>query len=82
MRTVRCSSRLLRGCLPGGCLSRGGVSAWVGCLPGGVPIVNRILDTRLWKHYLSATSFAGGNYIERICKRYEKLTLTGRVNET
>ena len=25
------------------------------------PPLNRILDTRLWKHYISATSFAGGN---------------------
>ena len=25
------------------------------------PLVDRILDTRLWKHYLSATSFADGN---------------------
>ena len=25
------------------------------------PAVDRILDTRLWKHYLSATSFADGN---------------------
>ena len=26
------------------------------------PPVHRILDTRLWKHYLSATSFADGKY--------------------
>ena len=40
----------------GGCLPRG-------CPPGGVhlPPVDRILDTRWWKHYLSATSFADGN---------------------
>ena len=60
------------GCMPGGvCL--GGVSAggvyWgdvcpEGCQPrsGGVhlPPINRILDTHLRKHYLSATSFADG----------------------
>ena len=52
-----------------------GVSVWGGCLPGGVCIpacteadnpspVDRILDTRLWKYYLSATSFADGkNYL-------------------
>ena len=50
------------GCLPGvvsaweslprGRLPRGGVH-----LPPPLP-VDRMLDTRLWKHYLSATSFA------------------------
>ena len=47
MRTVRCSGRLIGGCLPGG----GGVH---------LPSVDRILDTHLWKHYLSATSYADG----------------------
>ena len=43
---------LARGCLPGGCLADA---------PQPPPIpVDRILDTRLWKHYLSATSFADG----------------------
>ena len=71
MRTVHCSGRLGGGrCLPGGCLPGGaclgdvcwGVSAQVGCLPGGVhlPSVDRILDTCLWKHYLSATTVADG----------------------
>ena len=62
---------------PGGvCL--GEVSAW-GCLPGGLPrgclpvfpgrvytssSVDKIVDTRLWKHYLSTTSFADGNKFE------------------
>ena len=63
MRTVCCSGCLVEG---GVCL---GVSAWGGiCLEGGVspggctpPPVDRILDTCLWKHYLSATSFADGN---------------------
>ena len=44
-------------CIGGGvCLERGGV-----CL-GGVHLspVDRILDTHLWKHYLSTTSFADG----------------------
>ena len=60
---------LPRGCLPRGCLPKG-VSAWRGCLPGGGvcpggcthPPVDRILDKHLWKHYLSATSFANSNY--------------------
>ena len=63
---------LSRGCLPGGCVWSGGVSArrggvWRtrgnGCLPRGCtpPPVDRILDTHLWKHYLSATLFADGN---------------------
>ena len=59
MRTVRCSSRLLGGVCPGG------LSAQGGCLPQCMlghtsPPVDRILDTRLWKYYLSATSFADG----------------------
>ena len=51
--------------------SREGVSACLGGVcPGGVsavcqkqppPTVDRILDTRLWKHYLSATTVADGN---------------------
>ena len=50
MRTVRCSGRLMGGCLDGECLPRG-------CTP--LP-VDRILDTRLSKHYLSETSLADG----------------------
>ena len=34
-----------------------GISPSRGCTP---PPVDRILDTRLWKHCLSATLFAGG----------------------
>ena len=62
------------GCLGGRSLTRGGVSAQgAGWLPrgfligvsawGGVhlPPVDRILDTRFRKHYLSATSFADRN---------------------
>ena len=55
----------LGGCLSGGCLH------WEGCvcLGRGVsaqgvytsPSVDRNLDTRLWKHYLSATTVADGN---------------------
>ena len=65
MRTVRSSTCLLEGGVvpgQGGCLSGG-----VWCL-GGVhlPPVDRILDTRFWKHYLSATSFAGGKYLLRL----------------
>ena len=60
MRTVQCYSRLLGGgvCSEGVCLP-GGVC------PGGVwqtTPMDRILDTRLWKHYLSTTSFVDGNY--------------------
>ena len=72
---------LPRGCLPRGSVSARGVSSQGGCLPkgrclsrGGVsaqgdvhlPLVDRSLDTRLWKHYLSATSFADGKYSKRL----------------
>ena len=61
MRTVRCSGRR-GGCLP----ARGGVCpspCWVTCLGGCLPqsMLDRILDTCLWKHYLSATTVADGN---------------------
>ena len=73
MYTVRHSGRLIGGLpgegvsgqeavWPGGCLHRG---VWLeGCLPRGVCTFHpeeRILDTRLWKHYLSATLFADSN---------------------
>ena len=73
MRTVRCSSRQPWGvsAQEGVCLGMG-VSAWGGCLPRDgecllptgctPPPMDRILDTRLCKHYLSATSFADGKY--------------------
>ena len=74
MRTFRCSSRLLgegvsaqEGVSAWGCLLREmaacqGVSA----CRGGVwqtpsLLMDRILDTHLWKHYLSATSFMDCN---------------------
>ena len=44
MLTVRCSDCRRRD----GCLSE--------CMLGYTPPVDRILDTRLWKHYLSATT--------------------------
>ena len=50
---------LSRGCLPGGYLPRG----W--CLPRkGVSTqkLGWILDARLWKHYLSATTVVDGNF--------------------
>ena len=56
MRTVRCSGRLGRG--GGVCL--GGVSARGVYTPH---TVDRILDTHLWKHYLSTTTVADGNYL-------------------
>ena len=49
------------GCLPRGCVCLGGclsVCPWEGA---HLPPVDRILETHLWKHYLSATSFADGN---------------------
>ena len=63
MRTVRSNIRL-----PGEVSAQGGgmsgvVSAREVFAKGGVytpPAVDRILDTRLWKHYLSATSFVDG----------------------
>ena len=65
------------GCLPGGmsskvCVPRGcvylRVSAWGGVPAQGAgahvrPPVGRILDTRLSKHYLSATTVADGNNV-------------------
>ena len=44
-----------------GTLQEGGVSACQGGVSGRHPPVDRILETRLRKHYLSATSFADGN---------------------
>ena len=63
MRTMRCSGR--RGGVSQHALGRG-VSAWGVSAPvhAGIhtppPSVDRILDTRLWKHYLSATTVADG----------------------
>ena len=55
MRTLRCSCRLI-----GGCLSEGGVSP-EGCT----------LSTRLLKHYLSATSFADGRKYTKLSWEYK-----------
>ena len=74
MRTICSSNRLLGGVCPRRCLP-GGVSAR-GCLPRGVCVYasmhwgrppprgqnSWILDTRLWKHYLSATSFVDSKH--------------------
>ena len=46
------------GCLPGDGGVCSGVSVWGGCLP---PLVNRMTDRQVQRHYLPATSFAGGN---------------------
>ena len=61
MRNVRCKGH--RGVVfSGGCLSRGYlfregcIPACTGCGWHTSPSVNRILDTHLWKHYLSATT--------------------------
>ena len=78
VRTVRCSSRLgcvcfRRGCvLPEGGVPVRGVPAGGCTFPSACwdthtlsPSVDRILDTRFWKHYLSTTSFADGkNYTD------------------
>ena len=48
----RCLPRRVSICLGGVCLPRGVYTSL---------FVDRILDTRLWKYYLSATSFADGN---------------------
>ena len=95
MHTVCCSSRRggvypsmhwVGGLYPsmhwaGGCLP-GEVSAWgclTQCMPGYTPPVDRILDTSLWKHYLSATMLQTviiakvsgvlweGNVFSRVC---------------
>ena len=66
MRTVRCNSHLGM-CLPSGVSAQG----WGGeCVSqhamGQTPhLVDRILDTRLWKHYLSATTVADGKNSEK-----------------
>ena len=55
MRTVRCSGQ--GGVCPGVCVSQHALGR--GCLPQAcwdTPPKDRILDTRLWKHYLSATT--------------------------
>ena len=63
MRTVRCSGRLGEG--GGVCLGVLGVSARGGACPGRCHPVDRILDTRLRKHYLSATTVADGKNITK-----------------
>ena len=54
----------LGGCLPGGCLPKEGWSTSLFPLYAGIhpphPPVDRMNNSRLWKHYLPATSFAGG----------------------
>ena len=65
MRTVRCNGR--RGCLPRGCLPRGGLPQ---CMLWYNPPVDRILDTRLWKHYLSAATLWTVKITSRIGKKH------------
>ena len=45
-------------CIPVGCVPSAAVAVW---------LVDRILDTRLWKHYLSATTVADGKDISKHC---------------
>ena len=45
-------------CIPVGCVQSAAVAVW---------LVDRILDTRLWKHYLSATTVADGKDISKHC---------------
>ena len=72
MRTVRCSGRLLLGAGGGG-----------GCLPRGVyittPPVDRILDTRLLKHYLSITTYSDSKNVSHIIC-YKQRTLKYSTN--
>ena len=70
------------GCLPRGVSGLGGVCLGVVCPGGGVcpggytpPPVERILDTRLWKHYLSATTVADGNHEVLTIRVKEVLTI-------
>ena len=61
MRTVRCSGRREIsdwGCLPGGCVFQHALGREVSAPvhAGMYPLVDRILDTRLWKHYLSTST--------------------------
>ena len=45
-------------CIPVGCVPSAAVAVW---------LVDRILDTRLWKHYLPATTVADGKDISKHC---------------
>ena len=75
MRTVRCSSRLLgRGCLPGGgrCVPLGSVSQHA---RRQTSPVDRIIDTRSQKHYLSATLFADGKNYRKLYKKQMRICL-------
>ena len=47
--------------MPGGVYVLGGMCARGGACIAQCPSVNRILDTRLSKHYLPATTVADGN---------------------
>ena len=66
IHNVRCIGNPVRG-VPalGGCLPRGDVCSGEGDFH---PPVNRILDTRLLKDYLSATTVADGKYKQNNCQ--------------
>ena len=72
MRTVRCSGRLMEvgrwewGVYLGACLP-GGVCLGCLCVYTSPPPVDRVLDTRSWKYYLSATTVADGNNVTSDC---------------
>ena len=71
MRNICCSGRL-RGCLPGGSVCPGGMSAQGGCL-ADIPLVNRMLvKTLLCRNYL-----ADGNHYhpQRSCGKVMFLNL-------
>ena len=92
MRTVRCSGRLSCHACTLSCMSSfhahprhthhppqympHTMHTHPPCMPPP-PTVDRILDTRLWKIYLSATSFADGNKILVVCSlQLQALTCT------
>ena len=50
-------------CMPRGAWMPRGCMTWQGMLGYTPPSVDRILDTRSWKHYLPAATIAGGNNV-------------------